>query len=113
MVEIMSISVLRCQMYAEPFCEMALFSVMYLADVGGLATHVGASDDLEPGLPSGHAAVILDEVHPLLGFYAWVPEAINSIKEDKHQIREQSQYVVEDQACPCWGSHRAWPSNAE
>lgn len=46
---------------------------MYLADVGGFATHVGSCDDLEPGLPSLHAAVILDEVHALLSLHTRMP----------------------------------------
>ena len=46
---------------------------LYLADVGGFATHVGSCDDLKPGLPSLHAAVVLDEVHALLSFHTGMP----------------------------------------
>jgi len=46
---------------------------MYLADVGRFATHVGSCDDLKPGLPSLHAAVVFDEVHALLSLHTGMP----------------------------------------
>jgi hypothetical protein len=57
---------------------------MYLADVGGFATHVGSCDDLEPGVPSLHAAVILDEVHALLSLHTRMP----ALEQDVHLMMQ-------------------------
>jgi hypothetical protein len=57
---------------------------LYLADVGGFATHVRSCDDLKPGLPSLHAAVVLDEVHALLSLHTGMPAQ----KHDVHFVMQ-------------------------
>jgi len=53
-----------------------------LADVGGLAAHVGAGDDLEPRLAAHQAAVVGDEVHALLRLHVRVPAACSGVRTD-------------------------------
>ncbi len=57
---------------------------MHLSDVGGFATHVGSCNDLEPGVPSLHAAVILDEVHALLSLHTRMP----ALEQDVHLMMQ-------------------------
>ena len=54
-----------------------------LADVGGFAGHVGAGDDLEPGLAALHVAVVGDELHAVLRLYARVPASIQDSPPQK------------------------------
>ena len=44
-----------------------------LSNVCRLAAHVWSGDDLKPGLSPCHAAVVLDEVDPLLSLNTGVP----------------------------------------
>ena len=47
----------------------------HLSYVGRLSTHVWAGDDLEPGFPALHTAVILDVVHTVLSLHTGMPAA--------------------------------------
>lgn len=46
-----------------------------LSYVRGLSAHIWTSDDLEPGFPALHTAVILDVVYAILSLHTGVPAA--------------------------------------
>ncbi len=77
-------SLLWVQIRRFACCDCDEMCEMHLADVGGFATHVGSCDDLEPGLPSLHAAVILDEVHALLSLHTRMP----ALEQDVHLMMQ-------------------------